>query len=197
MRILGWFVTLVFLSIANAFADCQASCVNQYNDCAQSCSQCNCSQDYESCLSYCQYADTDNDGVTDPNDNCPDAYNPNQADCDNDHRGDVCDTQDNSWVLLTIGSSKCAVDEGTKPKGKEVKISYQDTYRSACTGVTCYKKRGISTLLCSWGSESSDTYHCCRQKQCNLPNTPSFNSFPCPDCDGAWGDNCGNPRCPF
>jgi hypothetical protein len=195
MRVFMWFVILVSLSAAASFADCQASCITQYNECFQSCSQCNCSQDYESCLSYCQYADTDNDGITDPNDNCPDTYNPNQADCDNDYQGDACDTHDNSWTLTTIGNAKCAVDVGTKPLGKEIKISYKDTYTSACTGATCTKKVGKYTYMCTWGSESGDLWHCCRQKRCNL--SPSFDFVPCPDCDGAWGDNCGYPRCPF
>jgi hypothetical protein len=35
--------------------------------------------------------DRDGDGIVDPGDNCPDAANPDQADRDGDHRGDVCD----------------------------------------------------------------------------------------------------------
>ena len=35
--------------------------------------------------------DTDEDGVIDVEDNCPDVYNPNQEDRDTDGRGDVCD----------------------------------------------------------------------------------------------------------
>ncbi len=35
--------------------------------------------------------DYDCDGVNNANDNCTDDYNPNQADCDNDGYGDVCD----------------------------------------------------------------------------------------------------------
>ncbi len=36
-------------------------------------------------------ADSDNDGITDDNDNCPSVVNPNQIDIDNDGIGDVCD----------------------------------------------------------------------------------------------------------
>lgn len=39
--------------------------------------------------------DPDNDGVTD-NDNCPNTYNPDQADSDNDGIGDACDSIDNN-----------------------------------------------------------------------------------------------------
>ena len=35
--------------------------------------------------------DTDNDGVPDSQDNCPNHYNPDQKDADNDRIGDVCD----------------------------------------------------------------------------------------------------------
>ncbi len=35
--------------------------------------------------------DLDNDGISDTQDNCPDVYNPNQADSDNDGEGDECD----------------------------------------------------------------------------------------------------------
>jgi hypothetical protein len=36
-------------------------------------------------------ADTDGDGISDENDNCPDNLNPDQSDVDNDGAGDVCD----------------------------------------------------------------------------------------------------------
>jgi len=35
--------------------------------------------------------DQDQDGVTDPQDNCPEVYNPGQGDADKDYAGDVCD----------------------------------------------------------------------------------------------------------
>ncbi len=43
--------------------------------------------------------DTDNDGVLDVNDNCPNTYNPNQSDADGDGVGDVCDDSDADGVL--------------------------------------------------------------------------------------------------
>ncbi|WP_394812250.1 thrombospondin type 3 repeat-containing protein [Tenacibaculum finnmarkense] len=39
--------------------------------------------------------DYDLDGIENSVDNCPNKYNPNQNDKDNDGKGDVCDTQDN------------------------------------------------------------------------------------------------------
>ena len=39
--------------------------------------------------------DSDNDGISDGQDNCPSISNPNQEDSDNDGIGDVCDTTNN------------------------------------------------------------------------------------------------------
>ncbi|MBI1969562.1 PQQ-binding-like beta-propeller repeat protein, partial [Candidatus Woesearchaeota archaeon] len=40
--------------------------------------------------------DSDSDGITDDEDNCPDHYNPNQEDADNDGVGDACDVGNDS-----------------------------------------------------------------------------------------------------
>jgi hypothetical protein len=37
--------------------------------------------------------DADGDGIPDASDNCPAVFNPNQADCDGDGTGDLCDTE--------------------------------------------------------------------------------------------------------
>lgn len=42
------------------------------------------------CIPYVAH-DTDGDGISDSNDNCPNIYNPNQADDDNDGIGNTCD----------------------------------------------------------------------------------------------------------
>lgn len=38
-----------------------------------------------------QCTDLDNDGICDTSDNCPDTFNPSQADSDGDGVGDACD----------------------------------------------------------------------------------------------------------
>ena len=43
-------------------------------------------------VNQCDIIDTDNDGVTDDEDNCDRVANPDQADADNDGYGDACDT---------------------------------------------------------------------------------------------------------
>ena len=41
-------------------------------------------------LNYCDFTDTDGDGVIDGQDNCPELANPDQNDCDGDGIGDLC-----------------------------------------------------------------------------------------------------------
>lgn len=42
--------------------------------------------------------DRDHDGVPDVKDNCPDVYNPDQADSDHNGIGDACDTAWQAWI---------------------------------------------------------------------------------------------------
>lgn len=131
--------------------------------------------------------DLDGDGVVDTNDNCRCTANASQANCDGDAYGDACDFEAD-WTLISVGTSACDVQEEDEWDGTEVRIYYQDKYRNACTGAICFDKYRRYNLECTWGA---DEYQCCRQQRCG--NT----FFPCPDCDVAWVDNCGYPRCPW
>lgn len=44
--------------------------------------------------------DSDGDGITDSRDNCPRNHNPDQADCDGDGTGDVCDSFNGTEAYL-------------------------------------------------------------------------------------------------
>jgi hypothetical protein len=75
--------------------------------------------------------DSDNDGVSNDSDNCPNAYNPDQSDIDNDGIGDACDSDidgdgiDNETdnCLITINPDQADTDG--------------DGYGDACTVVHC------------------------------------------------------------
>ena len=56
--------------------------------------------------------DTDDDGVPDAVDNCPDVMNPGQEDCDNDNIGDVCDeNSDGDTIPSDVDLCPCDDDE--------------------------------------------------------------------------------------
>ena len=54
--------------------------------------------------------DTDNDGIADFEDNCVNTPNPDQADCDGDGKGDLCDKDNNILPLKTNVSHGESID---------------------------------------------------------------------------------------
>lgn len=59
--------------------------------------------------SYCSspIGDTDSDGYPDELDNCPNNYNPDQLDADNDGYGEVCDCEDNNAAINSGKTETC------------------------------------------------------------------------------------------
>lgn len=127
--------------------------------------------------------DLDGDGVVNTSDNCQCVANSNQANCDGDAFGNACDFQDNSWTRISVGTQRCYLDEDDHVYKITLEFYYQDVYRSACTGQTCYKKYLRGSIDCS---PTSDLFQCCLAQWFD------------PDCGGAWNtDQCGLPRCSF
>ena len=127
--------------------------------------------------------DLDGDGVPDTRDNCKCLANANQADCDGDGIGDACDYQDNSWKVISVGTQQCYLDKDTHLFSYTLEFYYQNIYKSACTGQTCYKKYLHNSFSCSLGT---DDLQCCLNNGGGL------------DCGGQWNyDHCGVPRCTF
>lgn len=127
---------LLLLFQGTARADCATNCLDEYNACRQECGGvCEqfCLDNYNWCLDYCQYTDTDGDGVVDTEDNCSDVYNPNQADCDGDAVGDACDGFKGTF-FPTGNRMACASDKKNYPGYTRYRVTYQQRYvdTSAC-----------------------------------------------------------------
>ena len=172
------------LSVGTASATCVQGCIDQYEECSSSCSQCFCQDDYNACTAYCETSDWDEDGITEPNDNCPDDYNPNQADCDSDGAGDVCDPDDANWVEIeNIGP--CDWDGDLYFDAVVVEIYSAKRWRNTCNNAECTDVYRSSSRWCehfSSGCGFSAT-NCC---DCRYGNDY---------CDHLEG--CPAQNCPF
>lgn len=104
---------------------------------------------YTTCLQYngvCN-RDGDADGVDWVVDNCRSNYNPNQANCDGDSQGDVCDSLNGNFVA-TGNKIACASD-----------LDYHSTHK---TGEVKYQQRYVDTSSCNaadrWNHFTYDAY---------------------------------------
>lgn len=85
-------------------------------------------------------ADQDNDGVVDPEDNCPAIYNPAQANNDGDIPGDACDPDDDNDGLpddveTNTGIFVSPSDTGTDPFNADTDGDGLSDYQETNTGV--------------------------------------------------------------
>lgn len=155
-------LALGLLSVHALHAACQDDCWISYDDCRRSCGG-NCDQlcldDYNYCVDWCQYADTDGDGVLDGNDNCVEVANSNQADCDNDGAGNACDSLNGSFAP-SGGKSVCASDRDNHVWGYTIEVTYQQTYvdTSSCHSPS----RNQHTVYTSSCTFTIGEYSCCQ-----------------------------------
>jgi len=72
--------------------------------------------------------DPDNDGIFDPQDNCPATYNPDQADTDQDGTGDVCEP-----TVINLSSFT------TTPKAGKILIQWSNESETDNAGFNIYR----------------------------------------------------------
>ncbi|ADO75805.1 hypothetical protein [Stigmatella aurantiaca] len=105
----------------------------------------------------CITGDLDADGVYFPQDNCPRAYNPTQADCDGDGLGDACENDPGVWVYKAPTLMLCHFDADMSISGVDVEIYTADVYQD----ISClhlpdrYSRREVSSVHCGFHSEST------------------------------------------
>ncbi|HEX4953024.1 MAG TPA: hypothetical protein VF017_06485 [Thermoanaerobaculia bacterium] len=177
---------LLVLSRSTAKADCEASCWDNFEACNVQCSQCNCSQELQWCLDACQYADTDNDGIVDPSDNCADVYNPNQANCDGDGMGNACDNQNGTFVA-SGKKLACGSDKDNYLLYIQWKVFYQQRFVdvSACHAPDRWNHSNV-TREC-WGSCSGQGFDASCGGAClNTATHQCSTSLVCGSNLGAW-----------
>lgn len=149
--------------------DCEMDCEMTYQECYWNClgdPSCEdwCYDDYNDCLATCDDLDIDGDGIDNQYDNCPQTYNPNQADCDGDGIGDVCDGL-NAIYQTVIAEKTCMTDKDDHLTyitfEHHVEKYQQDT--SSCGAPDRWVRRirqdndcfNISDFNCCWGLRTS------------------------------------------
>ena len=103
--------------------------------------------------------DSDGDGVPNADDNCPSQPNANQADADNDDKGDVCDT----CPVANPGNQACPttiykIKDGTLQPGAAVSLANQLVTARAAVGFYLQVKLGDPDYDPAKGANHSGVY---------------------------------------
>jgi hypothetical protein len=103
--------------------------------------------------------DPDGDGVI-SNDNCPFTYNPDQADCDGDGTGNVCDSDNGSWSLVSGTDHVCVIIGRTHFGYVDVQEHVEGLYHdvSSCGSPDKWKDFALPGASC-YGFITVE--HCC------------------------------------
>jgi hypothetical protein len=107
----------------------------------------------------------DTDGVPSPNDNCVCTNNTNQADCDNDGKGNVCDTVNGTFVAVDRWYA-CASDYDIHAGYYDMEVQEHRQFEdiSACNSADRWDRR-TRTQHCPIVIDSGD---CC-EAACSNP----------------------------
>jgi hypothetical protein len=125
-------------------------------------------------------ADGDYDGTPYPSDNCPCAANSDQANCDGDSKGDVCDTINGNFVIdPNQNNEPCKTHISLHWNGYRVDVTLETKYTdiSSCGRGVLYNHNYTQAEGCvGFMSESELKLSCCKGA---VPGT-AYDSLMCP-----------------
>jgi hypothetical protein len=106
--------------------------------------------------------DSDADGIAEASDNCPDDYNPSQADADADGEGDACDActdvDGDGYGDTSHGATTCAADcdDGDAAINPGATETWYDGVDSDCDGANDYDADGDGYAAVGYGGADCD-----------------------------------------
>ncbi|HEY9420359.1 MAG TPA: hypothetical protein VIW92_03010 [Thermoanaerobaculia bacterium] len=155
-------------------SDCEGVCTQPGSDCTTACSRFG---NWTTCGGGSE-TDSDSDGIPNTSDNCLCSSNSNQADCDQDGMGDVCDAVDEKWVPVS-SVTYCDWDmDWQGPGWGEVELYGTQRYRELCTNAYCNNSVKMDDKKCYGYTQADDCcydnfrYLCDTDNQCPAETCP-------------------------